>query len=344
MDTPNPVPLPTTPVRRSVSALSSEFDHLSVNYQVLRNLSKELADDKFPLPEWRAPVFIDETTDGVTAEDVIDFFFLGNAINFQFRDYETGKKFTATYAGTEWAGAFAMWACLKREFEENPAILRGDTLANLRFDAVKRIFEPADGTDVPMLDERHMIFQEVGRQLEAQYEGHFRHLVRATEPRLYANGEGLVDTLTAEFRSFRDVSTVELSNGQSLDVTISKRAQLAPGMLYGRFQNSSEFTIEDPLAFTVFVDYNLPNILRGLNVIEYSESLAHAVDTRELIGAGSREEVEIRAATIHATDILINRINAERTTPIYGPHLDYKLFTMRDSISSPVHLTRTIAY
>jgi hypothetical protein len=311
---------------------------------MIEDLAKKIADEEFPLPEWRAPVFPDKEEPEVTNHDVINFLFVGNAINFQFRDYETGEKFTAEYDGTEWSGAFGMWACLKREFEENPAILTGEALAGLSREDVDRLFASSNGIEMPMLGERHQILKDVGRRLSKCYQGKFSNLVETAEPKLVADGDGIVDRLTSEFPSFRDSAVVELSNHKHLEVMFWKRAQLAPGMAYGRFQGSSAFDLRDPGAFTVFVDYNLPNVLRGFDILEYSDELANRINNRQMLKSGSREEVEIRAATIHVADRLIEEVNTERNIPIYGPHMDYKLFTMRDDISTPVHLTRTTAY
>ncbi|MFD1635099.1 queuosine salvage family protein [Haloplanus ruber] len=307
-------------------------------------LSERLAADEFSLPEWRAPVFPDENSSGVSERDIIDFLFLGNTINFQFRDYDTGDKFTATYAGTEWSGAFAMWACLRREFDDNPAILRGDTLSDLSLSDVERLFEPADGDEIPMLEERHQILTQVGENLSNQYDGRFANLIDSAEPCLYADGNGIVDRLVTHLPSFDDSSAVTLADGSALEVAFWKRAQLAAGMAYGRFQNQECFRVEDPGAFTLFVDYNLPNVLRELGVLEYSDHLAELVDSRTMIEAGSREEVELRAATVHAGDELIEKLMDCRDSSVYAPHLDYKLFQMRDEIDGTIHITRTTAY
>lgn len=343
MSTPD-TSFPATPVRRSVSELIPQLQYLTINAREISTLAVELAEEEFPLPAWRAPVFPNENDTGVTTEDVINFLFLGNTINFQFRDYSTGEKFAAEYAGTEWRGAFGMWACLKREFEENPAILAGETLATLSRSDVERLFASSNDIPIPMIEERVETLNNVGRRLEDQYQGEFANLIKQSKPKLFADGDGIVDHLVSKFPSFRDSALIEMANGEHFEISFWKRAQLAPGMAYGRFHDSMAFKLKDPEAFTVFVDYNLPNVLRGYNILEYSEQLAKLVDNRKMVQAGSRQEVELRAATIHAADRLIEEINTRRETPIFAPHMDYKLFTMRDNISTPVHLTQTTAY
>lgn len=344
LSTPRSTSLPVTPVRRGVFNLVHDLKYIKIRGEKINEIATELATDEFPLPEWRAPVFPDEKSQGVTSEDVINFLFLGNTINFQFRDYETGTKFAANYAGTEWSGAFGMWACLKREFDENPAILTGDTLTDLSREKVKQLFKSSNGIHIPMLEERYHILTQVGSRLNDRYDGEFANLVKAAEPYLFIEEEGIVDKLVNDFPSFRDSSVITLSNHQLLEVFFWKRAQLAPGMAYGHFQDSEQFELRDPAAFTVFVDYNLPNVLRGLDVLDYSNHLANLIDNRTILENGGREEVEIRAATVYAADRLIEQVNARRDSPVYAPHIDYKLFEMRDETSTPIHLTKTASY
>lgn len=344
MDTSRCYSLPSTPVRKSVEIVVSELEFLNIDDEAIDELAQDLASEEFPLPDWRAPVFPTTETASVTASDVIDFLFVGNAINFQFRDYKTGQKFATSYAGTEWSGAFAMWACLKREYDENPAILHGNTLRELTLSDVKQLFESSTDVEVPMIEERHQILTQVGERLTTQYDGRFSNLVEASEPRLYADGDGIIDRLVSHFPSFRDSSVVTLNDGTSIEVLFWKRAQLAAGMAYGRFQNQSTFQIQDQDCFTVFVDYNLPNVLRGIGVLDYSNYLSELIDSRNMIEAGSQEEVELRAATVYAADKLLERLIELRETPIYAPHLDYKLFSMRDGVDTPVHITQTTEY
>lgn len=336
--------LPPTPVRRGVNLLVPELKFVGIDEGQISTLAAELATEDFVLPRWQAPVFPSTDTNGTTPENIINFLFIGNAINFQFRNYETGDKFIANYEGTEWEGAFAMWACLKREYDENPAILHGETLANLSFSDVERLFDSANEDSIPMLDERYRILTQVGERLVDRYDGRFTHLVETSEPRVYRDGDGIVDRLISEFPSFRDNGMVRLEDGTALEVPFWKRAQLAVAMAYGRFKNRDTFQIKDPAAFTLFVDYNLPNILRYLGVLKYSDDLARLIDSQTMINAASRKEVELRAAAVYAADELIKQLTLRREEPVYIPQLDCKLFRMRDNIETPIHITRTTAY
>jgi len=335
--------LKQTPVRKAVFKARQELTHITINEDRIEDLAAEWAPQEFKLPNWRAPVFPDESTAGTSVDDVLDFLFIGNSINFSFRDFSSNDKFVAEYDGVEWAGAFGMWACLKRAYDQGKPILDGEYLSTLSKADVERLFEPADGTSIPMLDERHQILCQVGDRLATDYDGRFHNFLADCQPKLFAETEGIINRLVDEFPSFSDVGTLQ-GPGSDIQIPFHKRAQLAPAMAYGRFDGTPAFELEDPNAFTVFADYNLPNVLRHLGVLEYDLTLRSTIDNRELIDAGSREEVELRVATIAGADLLMEELNRRRETPVYGPHMDYKLFSVRDDVTTPIHKTRTTAY
>lgn len=332
-----------TPVRKSVIKAKRELNHIIINKNRIDKLAAEWATEEFRLPDWRAPVFPNESEAGTSVDNVLDFLFIGNSINFAFRNFNSDDKFVAEYDGIEWGGAFGMWACLKRAYDQGTPILDGEYLSTLSRKDIETLFKPADGKSIPMLDERHQILRHVGDRLATEYDGRFHNFIADCPPRLFAEGEGIVDRLVEEFPSFNDVGTLQ-KPGSDIRVCFHKRAQLAPAMAYGRFHGTPKFELSDPSAFTVFADYNLPNVLRHFGVLEYDPTLRSTIDNRELIDAGSREEVELRVATIAGADLLIKVLNRRRESLVYGPHMDYKLFSVRDDVDTPVHKTQTTAY
>lgn len=335
--------LPITPVRSSVHAFIPHLQHVHIQEDRLDEFADNIAKDEFELPAWRAPVFLDESESGVSASDVVDFLFVGNSINFQFRDYETGEKFGAQYDGIEWGGAFGMWASLKRAYENGDNILEGTVLASLTTTDLKRIFNSSNGIGMPMLEDRQEILNSVGQTLSEKYNGRFSNFIEKKSNRLYDDGNGIVEQLIQEFPSYDDTSEIPV-RGETHSIHLYKRAQLVPGMMYGRFSNSVFYPIDDPQSFTVFADYNLPNILNYNGILRYDETLQKLIQAGELIPQNSRMETELRVATIYASDEIIARVNQQRKSPINGAHMDYHLFNMRDDVRTPVHLTRTTAY
>lgn len=342
MTAPSSEELISSPVRRSVRAFRPYFQHVTIHEGAIEDLANDLASESFTLPQWDFGCHIEPSA---PTEDVLDYLFIANSLNFAFRDFDSGEKYAVEYDGDEWRGASGLMAALSRAYDRGEPVLEGSYLADLSRSDVEVLFEPSNDVEIPLLGERHRILNEVGEQLVDQYDGRFHTFIDAAEPRLYANGDGIVDRLVAEFPSYADTAKVVTETGP-LEVTFQKRAQLAVAMALGRLGPTGEFHLQDPGAFTLFADYNMPNIFRHYDVLEYDAALAATVDNEELLEAGSREEVEIRAATIAAADDLLVELNQRRESDelVTGAHLDAKLFLMRDDVASPVHRTRTTAY
>ena len=173
--------------------------------------------------------------------------------------------------------------------------------------------------------------------LVARHGGRFRNLLAAAGGRAV----GLAELLVREFPSFNDACAVE-----GREVLFYKRAQLAAAMVYQRFQGKGPGAFPDVDRLTVFADYKLPQALRRLEVLRYRPGLAAKVDGQILIPPCSREEVEIRAATIWACD-LIQRGYAARGQRVDSVALDAFLWLLgheKVEGEKPYHLTETIYY
>jgi hypothetical protein len=86
---------------------------------------------------------------------------------------------------------------------------------------------------------------------------------------------------------------------------------------YGRKRPNGIFETH-PAAFTdlekltMFADYRVPQLLRSLGILQYTVALAGKIDAKQELGAGSEEEVEIRAATVHAVERLRRRLELKQ--------------------------------
>lgn len=90
---------------------------------------------------------------------------------------------------------------------------------------------------------------------------------------------------------------------------------------------------------TVAADYQLPKVLEGMGILEYSQELMKKIDAFELINPDSQEEKAIRAATIIACE----KISYEHNISI--PALDRILWLARNKFKDKkFHLTKTTNY
>lgn len=321
------------PVRESTRFVVESSRFVEIDRERIRRVAGELWDGEWQAPLWNAPVFPEEND-----PQAVDFFLLANALNFAFRDFETGEKFQAVYKGEEWSASYGMFACLRRALEAGVPLLSGRYLSAVSLNTVRIIF--AGSPQMPMIEERWAISREVGRVLCEKYDGHFYNFAEQHRACLFGE-DGFVISLAREFPSYRDSWDY-----RGKEIFFLKRAQLAAGMLYRR----GLINPSDVNQLTVYADYVLPAGLRDRGILVYHPGLALRVDEGTLLVAGSPEEIEIRASTVYACDLLVEEVNKLRKPnnlpPITCVELDYVLWSTsrKRKGGSPVHLCQTTAY
>ncbi len=134
----------------------------------------------------------------------------------------------------------------------------------------------------------------------------------------------------------------------SLTVHFHKRAQLLAADLARAGRDGGWFEIANIGALTLFADNAVAQVLAAERVLEYAPSLAAMIERGEEVPAGSIEEIEIRACSIAAAEMMLEQLRRKdpRVTII---ELDYALWDIshRPPYSDGRvlrHLTRTLAY
>jgi hypothetical protein len=177
---------------------------------------------------------------------------------------------------------------------------------------------------------------DLGRYLLDRFGGQFTGLVKAAD----SSAERLVQILT-EMPYFQDV---ELYDG--LKVPFYKRAQLTAADLSLAFDGQGLGFFSDLDQLTIFADNLVPHVLRVDGILYYENLLASRIDAGELISSGSAEEVEIRAAALHAVELIVEELrNAGHEVTAMG--LDYLLWNRGQQPyykARPRHRTQTVFY
>jgi hypothetical protein len=181
------------------------------------------------------------------------------------------------------------------------------------------------------------ILNELGRLLLEYFDGEASRLVEAVG----GSAVKLVRLLADTFTSFRDVA---IYHGKR--VFFYKRAQIFAADLYGAFQGQSWGNFMDISELTAFADYKLPQVLRHLGVLHYAPALSQTLDRHAILGPGSPEEVEIRANTIWAVE-LIRQEMARQGATVKAIDIDRVLWNLGQDETfrqRPYHRTVTIFY
>ena len=192
-----------------------------------------------------------------------------------------------------------------------------------------------------MLDERVTIFNEVGKTLVEKYDGRYSNFVRDCAPKLYDNGNGLLERLTKEFPRFNDVSLYKGS-----EVQIFKLAQLGIWGMHLALSPRKAWALEDAHLLTAFADYIVPVGLRVTKIFEYAPELEKQINSLVEVERDSQAEIELRASSIFAVARLTEEVNKRRPgmDPLLQPQIDFRFWKTYHATHWPHHLTKTVMY
>jgi Potential Queuosine, Q, salvage protein family len=317
---------------RPVIALSRD---VQTNVEKISEVAGWMAYEELPMPDFALPFGMGSGN----ADETMDFVLTVASIDTAFTDFTNHVVFEVEYGGRAWFDSDALFACIKRAMDAGIPILDGAFMARVTRPELERIL--AANIELPMVDEKLEILHQVGTVLTAKYGGRFHSFVKSCSPRLYDNGNGLIERLVREFARFNDVTAYD---GHA--IKIYKLAQLAIWFLYSSLGKIGKLPIEDMGKMTAFADYIVPVGLRLLGITRYSAELEAAINSHQLIPRDSRWEVEIRAHCIYAIALLTEEINKLRPAKrqIIMPQLDARLWTHYHTTWWPHHLTQTIMY
>lgn len=107
-----------------------------------------------------------------------------------------------------------------------------------------------------------------------------------------------METVLADFPSFRDVHRYG-----GLEVPLLKRVQILAADVWGCYEGAGAGAFADIGRLTMFADYRVPQILRFLGALAYTDSAQARLAAGELLPSGDPLEVEIRACSITAVEV-----------------------------------------
>jgi hypothetical protein len=262
--------------------------HVRINQEALKRFSQGMAESGLPIPAWDAVHHFNGSE-----EETAAYLLVVDTVNFCFWPPPKEKKWEISYKGKIYSGYFGLAVSLKRALESGIALTGASFLASLTQEQLERVLA---GTGVlQLMEERLRNLQELGRVLLDKYNGRASELVAVAE----GSALKLVRTLAADFSSFRDQATY----GEQ-KVFFYKRAQLFAADLHGALGGKGLGSFRDMTELTAFADYKLPQVLRHVGALDYSERLAEKVDLMTPLEPGSEEEIEIRANAIWAVELV----------------------------------------
>ena len=343
----------------STAGVMQQATSVAIDRAAIERLADELVASRATPPAWDSTLHFRAPEPNGTPRTA-GWVLVLDALNFCFwaQGDDPDVRWRVSWRGETHDGYDALAAALSRAVEEGVPVWDPGWLTALDEDTLRHVLRPVPGCpEIPLFTDRLTNLRELGRgllNLAADQPG-IDPVVSLIEG---ARGSAveLVRSVVARFPSFDDTAVwIDLQTHQERQVRFYKRAQILVADLAGSLAGDSLGAFHDLATLTAFADYKVPQVLRRFGILTYTPALADRIHRRELIASGSREEVEIRAATIQACErirqALANRRAAsqhEEAAPVFtASDIDWLLWNAGQSLpagSEPYHRTRTIFY
>ena len=324
------------PVLESILPVIEESRHVRTSTSAVESVANWMAFEDFSFPSGGV---VEGLAIGADPDHLMDLTMFETTLNFAFTDFDSSTKFEVVRNGHTYSDTEAMVVCIQDALTDGIPLLEGSYLSTVSRADLEQVF--SGNIEMPMLDERVAILNEVGQTLTEDYGGRFHNFIRDCAPAMYADGDGVLERLVAEFPRFDDTSDYHGTNAR-----IFKLAQLGFWMLHRALHGLGDWQLTDLADMAAFADYIVPVGLNVTGILVYSTDLEQRINSGEMIERDSDEEIEIRAHTLYATALLTDEINAIRPADkqLLIPQVDYRFWKTYHATFKPHHLTRTIMY
>lgn len=325
-----------------------EWEHVHVNLGKIHDVAMGLVmGDHLKIANWAEIL-----PQGLETKELVEYVVGLICIDFCHWDFmQSGIRnfFIKDDLGTR--GSAAMTELAKKAYLNGVKIFDAAFMEKATIDDLRPHFMGMDiegnSTEIPCLEERVKVLNEVGGILLEKWDGSFYNVLCEAETRAFNQGKGFVELLVRDFPRFKDEYAYK-----NKKIGIYKLAQLSVMALQSALSSRRDFSpFTDCDALTLCADYQLPRSLRALGILAYGSELERDVDQGKLIASGSPLEIELRMATVFAGEELkktINQILADEGKPlITSQELDYWLWSHGRQLDRNInrhHLTRTIMY
>ena len=310
--------------------VARKSQQVQIDEQALAHFCGKVLKDGIAAPHWDRRYHFRGT-----AQATASYLLVLDSLNFCFWPAPARLKWEIEYESVRLSGYYGLAAALKRAIESGIPIIKADYLAEVTLGELKKIL--VGQGELPLLEHRLQILNELGRTLLEEYEGQVLKLVESAAGSAIRLAELLAEKLT----SFQDVAEY-----QGHQVFFYKRAQIFAADLYGAFNGKDSGRFRDIDKLTAFADYKLPQVLRHLGILDYAETLAKKVNQEIYLEAGCPDEIEIRANTIWAVELI--RRELERMGKGFRAYeIDWMLWNLGqrgEFKATPYHRTLTIFY
>jgi hypothetical protein len=194
----------------------------------------------------------------------------------------------------------------------------------INFKEFKKIISPYE--DINLAKKRYLIYLNSLNWLNQNFNGDFGFFLKK-----YNTPDKFLKNLLT-LKNYKDFSSRH-------KIHFYKKAQLLYWeLILYKFIKNKNYAKD----LTIFPDYLIPAILNHFKILEYSPKLQKIINQKKEIKAGSKMEIELRAASVLIGEYLAKKLK------ISPPELDLKLWSLAHELEKNTklnyHKTKTIFY
>lgn len=263
-------------------------------------------------------------------DEKLMFITVFNAISFS---YWGDPYWNVKYNGKHFTrGSWSLVASIFRAIEEGKDILNPKYLSSINKEELSIILR--GNTEIPLLNERVKILNEIGNVLVNKYDGNFVNVIKKSNK----DAIKLLEIILESFPSFQDVVMFK-----DKKICFQKRAQGLVEGIYSIFKGKGYGDLKNINSLTALADYIIPNMLREIGIFEYSKELKEKIDNEVILNNESAEEVELRANTIWVIELIRKELE-QKGIKVSALNINDYLWTIGGNAKTNFHMTRTTAY
>lgn len=308
----------------SIKFVVNNSNYVSINENNIDNIINLLSENK--KESWLNSDYLD--LEQFSQEQVLLYLILCESLNFCY--WDSNIKWKIEYKGEWYSGSFGLFYAISKAIKNGYDLLNIECLENITIEELDEIFKGT--TSIPLLKERF----EIIKQLVSEFK-QISDLPQA----MNANDDiELLNNIISHFSNFRDISLYK-----DREIYFFKRAILLVGDLILNIRSINE-SVKNDNNMVGCADYKIPQVLRHLGILEYSNGLATLIDERQEIQHDSEMEIEIRANMLYAIELIKEKLH-QNGIDMNSVQIDNALWLLsknKEFKDKPHHLTRTIYY
>lgn len=259
----------------------------------------------------------------IPIETIINFLLVYEAIDFSFWG---NPKWTINTENGEEDGSIALlYAILKYVKEKNTT-----DFSNITKEEFRKILK--GNIEIPLFEERYSIIKNVSKIVNEKMNGNFYTFIKkiTTDTKLF-------EIVVNYFPNFKDERTY---NNEK--ICFYKLAQLLTSDIL-HIREIKENIKVDYSHLVGCADYKIPQVLRGLEILEYNKELAEIIDNKKEIEINSEFEVEIRANMLVVIDLIKKKLDNKICSIDINDYI-WSQGRNKNIELKPYHLTRNTNY